>query len=250
MTLIEAFRIRRGDLVALVGAGGKTSAMYTLAREAKNRGFRVVLTTTTRIYLPRGVNAPGVLLQDSPGIIDRVREQLRGSFVVLAGSGLTAEKKILGIDKGLVGRFLEAGADLVVAEADGAAGMPFKAPGEGEPVIPPETTLVIPVVGIDCLGRPLSGGCIHRPEMVAGLTGTVMGGPVTAGTVAGVFLSPRGYRKDIPHGSRWEPFINKVESPGELLAARELAGLLLRGGADRVVIGSALSGEPVREVVE
>lgn len=250
MTLIEAFRITRGNLVALVGAGGKTSTMYALAREAKSRGFKVVLTTTTRIYLPRGVNTPGVLLEDSPGIVDRVREQLCNCFVVLAGSGLTAEKKILGLDKGLAGKFLEAGADLVVAEADGAAGMPFKAPGEGEPVIPPDTTLVIPVVGIDCLGLPLSGGSIHRPEIVARLTGASIGGQVNSGTVAGVFLSPGGYRKDVPEGSRWEPFINKVESAGELRAARELAGLLIKGGADRVVIGSALSGDPVREVVE
>ena len=40
-------------------------------------------------------------------------------------------------------------------EGDGAKGKSFKAPREYEPVIPIETTLVIPVLGVDALGQPL-----------------------------------------------------------------------------------------------
>ncbi|MCL6611400.1 MAG: putative selenium-dependent hydroxylase accessory protein YqeC [Peptococcaceae bacterium] len=250
MKLFDAFQIRRGDLAALVGAGGKTSAMFALGEEAAERGFRAVLTTTTRIYFPGKASGRPVITAGGRKIVDLVRDALGSSPLVVAGSGTGEGKKLLGVEREIPGRFLEAGADLVVVEADGAAGRPFKAPREWEPVIPDGVTAVIPVVGIDCLGRPLTDGCVHRPEMAAALTGMDPGRTINPAAVAAVFLHPRGYRKDVPPGSRWVPFINKVETAGELEMARELAFLLGRGGAERVVIGAARSGCPVCEVLE
>ncbi|MFZ5632484.1 MAG: selenium cofactor biosynthesis protein YqeC [Bacillota bacterium] len=249
MKLIDAFGIDRGDVVALVGAGGKTATMFALGEEAVEKGFRVVLTTTTRIYFPgAGIGRP-VVLAGGPEILVKVREVMEGSPLVVAGAGTDGDNKMTGVEKGLAGRFLEAGADLVVAEADGSAGRPFKAPREGEPVIPEAATLVVPVVGIDCLGRPLSAGYVHRPEMVARLTGLRPGEVIAPRIVAGVLTHAAGYRKDVPAGSRWVPFINKVESAKDLRLARELAELLGRGGAGKVVIGSALRAGPAREVL-
>ena len=39
-------------LISIVGAGGKTTTMYTLARELARQGRRVVTTTTTQIFMP------------------------------------------------------------------------------------------------------------------------------------------------------------------------------------------------------
>jgi probable selenium-dependent hydroxylase accessory protein YqeC len=200
------------------------------------------------MYFPR---ARRVVAGSGPAMAGRIRKELSGELpLVVAGSGTGEDGKLLGVEKDLAGRFLEAGADLVVAEADGSAGRPFKAPREGEPVIPEDATAVIAVVGIDCLGRPLSPRYVHRPEVVAGLTGTGLGGTVTVSTVAGVFLHPRGYRKDVPPGARWIPFINKVETDEDRRLAVELAEMLGRGGAGRVIIGSARPGGRVREVLE
>jgi len=49
MKLRQAFQITRGDVVALVGAGGKTSTLMALAHELADEGWRVLTTTTTRI---------------------------------------------------------------------------------------------------------------------------------------------------------------------------------------------------------
>ncbi|HEX7593711.1 MAG TPA: hypothetical protein VF429_06025, partial [Anaerolineae bacterium] len=49
MQLSEAFRVRSKEIVALVGAGGKTTAMFHLADELAAQGKRVVTTTTTRL---------------------------------------------------------------------------------------------------------------------------------------------------------------------------------------------------------
>ncbi len=248
MKLMDAFQVRGGDLVALVGAGGKSSAMSVLGEEAVKIGFRVVLTTTTKIYLPPVKAGRPVLMGGGREIVDRVRLALRDWPLVVAGAGAGEGNKLLGMNREMPELFLGAGADLVLVEADGAAGRPFKAPREGEPVIPRGATAVVPVVGIDCLGLPLSADHVHRPEMVTLLAGIKPGQTVTPATVARVLFHPGGYRKEVPPGSRWIPFINKVLTPADLARARELADLLGRGGAKRVVIGSTLAEDPASEV--
>ncbi|MEI6859715.1 MAG: selenium cofactor biosynthesis protein YqeC [Shewanella sp.] len=41
------------QLLALVGGGGKSTTAFVLARQAKARGLKVLITTTTKMYLPR-----------------------------------------------------------------------------------------------------------------------------------------------------------------------------------------------------
>ena len=48
-SLAEALGLTPASLVAIVGAGGKTSLMYGLGREIAARGLPVVLTTTPKI---------------------------------------------------------------------------------------------------------------------------------------------------------------------------------------------------------
>ncbi|MFZ5646747.1 MAG: selenium cofactor biosynthesis protein YqeC [Bacillota bacterium] len=249
MDLLDAFLIKKGRIITLVGAGGKTTTMFSMGEEALKRCLRVVITTTTRIFMPPDEESKPVVLARGTGILRSVGEKLKKCPLVVAGAGVTGENKIVGVDKAIVPGFLEAGADIVMVEADGAAGRPFKAPKEGEPVIPGESDLVVPLVGLDCLGKPLDHEYVHRPEIISELTGIGRGGVVTPAVVAGVYLHPMGYFKDVPSGCRWIPFINKVETDSDLRLARELADLLGRGGAERVVIGAARDKDPVREVM-
>ncbi|WP_157872818.1 selenium cofactor biosynthesis protein YqeC [Desulfoscipio gibsoniae] len=250
MKLIDAFQIKKGDVIALVGGGGKTSAMFAIGNEALNIGYKVVLTTTTRIYVPAPASGVNVVLKpDELELLRGIEKKIKTCSMVVAGAGFTQENKVIGIDPDLIGQILQAGADLVLVEADGAARKPFKAPRQGEPVIPGLSTLVIPVVGVDCLYKPLVKEYIHRPEVVSRLLGVEEGEPVTPSMVAGILLHPLGYRKDVPRNSRWVPLINKVHSPEELKNAREVAFSLCKGGAGRVVISALNETVPVREVL-
>ena len=48
-----------GDVVAVVGAGGKTTLVYALAAEARAAGLRVLVTTTTHMgTLPEATTGP------------------------------------------------------------------------------------------------------------------------------------------------------------------------------------------------
>ena len=48
--LTKVFDIKKGDIITITGAGGKTSLMFSLARELSTLG-RVLVTTTTKIFL-------------------------------------------------------------------------------------------------------------------------------------------------------------------------------------------------------
>ncbi|MFZ5642167.1 MAG: selenium cofactor biosynthesis protein YqeC [Bacillota bacterium] len=249
MTLIDAFDIGRGDIISLVGAGGKTTLMYALGREAENRGWRAVLTTTTRIYPPEKDKDLTLICESAGAVLDKagmVPEEIKQ--IVVAG-GDAGYGKLSGLKPEIVEELLLKGYDIVIVEADGSAGRPFKAPGNAEPVIPFGSKLVIPVIGIDCIGKTLSAEYVHRPEMVAEITGSREGDIINSGTVAGVLLDDKGYRKNVPPKSRWIPFINKVNEGERLQVAIEISGILGKSGVKKVVIGAAGEPHPVKEVM-
>lgn len=55
--LCDLLDIRPG-VTALIGGGGKTTLMYHLARELRERGT-VAVTTTTKIWPPTGIRVLG-----------------------------------------------------------------------------------------------------------------------------------------------------------------------------------------------
>ncbi|MCG9966545.1 putative selenium-dependent hydroxylase accessory protein YqeC [Pelotomaculum terephthalicicum JT] len=251
MKFIEAFSIKKGDVVALAGAGGKTTTTFAIGQEAIKQGWKVLLTTTTRIFAPEQEQMLKLIIESSPEhLLSEIKSNLASFPLVVAGVGLDRENKLKGLDKDFIAELPGTGVDLIIVEADGAAHKPFKAPREGEPVMPDTATLVVPVVGIDCLGKPLNREYTHRPEIIASLASMNIGELVTGQAVARVLLHSQGYGKDISQESRrWLPFINKVESTIALNNAREVAGLLGRGGAKRVAVGAAQAADPVIEVL-
>ena len=142
--------------------------------------------------------------------------------------------------------------DHVIVEADGAARLPLKAPGENEPVIPSNTSLVVVVVGIDSIGVELSKDHVFRPHIVSELTRLPLGEKVTVEVIAELIVHPRGMAKGTPLYYAIIPFLNKVDIPDGLQKGRALASRILeRGypGINRVVLGHAIGEKPVAEVV-
>jgi molybdenum cofactor cytidylyltransferase len=102
---------------------------------------------------------------------------------------------------------------------------------------------------MEVLGLPLAPENVHRPHLVAALAGAAPGDPVTAELIAAVLAHPQGGAKGAPPGARLVPFLNKVEDAPTLAAARVTARMLLaHSRVDSVLIGSAASSDPVREV--
>jgi len=121
-----------------------------------------------------------------------------------------------------------------------------------EPVIPLSSSLVIPVIGIEALGHPLSEEHVFRSEIAAQLTGISLGDDVTAEVIANLILHPSGITRGSPPQAKIVPFINKVDLHADLSVAREIAVKIIdthHPRINRVVLGQAQLQPPVREVV-
>jgi molybdenum cofactor cytidylyltransferase len=257
MKLSHALRIQSGDVVAVVGGGGKTTTMFRLAGELVEQDLRVLTTTSTRIFTGQMAQAPIHLAFDpEQQTIAEIAPQLAAALdqhgqVLLVRPIEKGATKALGISPETIDALSDnSQIDVIIVEADGARNHPFKAPASYEPVIPNCTTLVVPVVGLDVVGQPLSEESAHRPEIVCQLTGLQPGQPVTVDTIAQVFCHPQGGLKNVPPQARVLPLLNKAESPKKAKAAREIAEKLLAcEQIDAVAIGSVQREEdPISEV--
>jgi probable selenium-dependent hydroxylase accessory protein YqeC len=142
--------------------------------------------------------------------------------------------------------------DMMIIEADGAAGRPVKAPREWEPVIPSHTTLVIGLLGVDGVGKELNEENLFQAERISQLTGIPMGGKMTCGGMAILMVHPQGILKGAPHSSRRVAFINKVDVPKGMMWGREIGKEILEKGSpqiERVILGRLKSELPVAEVM-
>jgi molybdenum cofactor cytidylyltransferase len=236
--------------VALVGGGGKTTAMFRLAREIVERGGRAVTTTTTHIFAAQIALAPAHV-----SATEATRETIAAALaghrhVLVIGPTDAATGRAAGITPELFGglRAWCPGVCLL-NEADGSRMRPFKAPADHEPAIPVGTTLVVLVVGADIFGKPLDAEHVHRPELVSKLSGAPLGTVVTPEVVARVLAHPEGGLKNVPAGARLVALINKTDILADRELARETAERLLRESPiESVVLASARGDKPVLEL--
>lgn len=188
-------------IVSLIGSGGKTTLMRSLAAAVPGTA---VVCTSTRILPPEGIP---VLTGTDPGA---VRAALERGRVVCVGTP-APEGKLSA--PGIASRDLARMAEHVFVEADGSRGRPLKAHAPWEPVIPDGTARTILVLGIDGIGGRIRDAA-HRPERYAALAGC---GPDETVTVemAARALTAEGLGDLI--------FLNKVETADAWEDARALA---------------------------
>ena len=212
MDISALLNVEKG-VTALIGGGGKTTLMYTLAEELRRHGT-VIVTTSTHIQRPE--QYPVLTAADDVA----AALAARGAVCVASES---PECKLCA--PALSFEALAALADFVLVEADGSKRLPMKAHAPHEPVIPPNARRTIYVVGADGFGRPIRQVC-HRPERYAALCGASEDGIVTPALEAKV-LHAEGY------DTGWV-YINKVEAPEDWRNAEALAALL----PGKVIAGS------------
>lgn len=213
MDLVTAIEPDEGP-VCVVGGGGKTTTLYALASRLPG----AVVTATVRIPVFDREVAEVVV---APEPLDRLADL--EEFPV----GLVPERerddRYRGYDPDTVDAIARHHDGPVLVKADGARMRDFKAPSENEPRIPRSATVVVPVVSSHVVGKPLTGGWVHRPKRVAALTDSSLGDTITAETVATVIAHEQGGLKGVPSGARVVPLVTKVDSPDHERAARAIA---------------------------
>jgi molybdenum cofactor cytidylyltransferase len=247
MRLAEALEVKKGDVVAFVGGGGKTSALFRLAEELAGDGWRVLSTTTTRIGREELALAPHRITLDMLAEFPDVLSHHPHSFLYANPEG---EGKIRGpslewIDDNLAGAEWF---DVLLIEADGSRRLPFKAPHPHEPALPDCVTLVVNTVGLGVLGQPLDEKHVYGADVIHEYTGHPIGASVTPELVATVMASPEMGLRRVPDGTPFAALLNQADEHN-LDDARNIAKLALQAEphVNRVLIGAVQAAEPIVE---
>jgi len=214
-------------IIAVVGAGGKTTLSNYIGKRLTDMGRRVLFTTTTKIFIPA----------DDPlylGTAENMRSL--GPFMTAAkgflGHGKLegySPKDITSIDK--LGLF-----DDIIVEADGAAQKPVKAPNETEPVYPSPVDLIIGVIGLDCIGQPVTDQLVHRAALFSHFTQAAIGESVTSDHILRLISHPEGLFRRAPAYATRVVFLNKYDTIGEK-ARLEVKGIIRQSPYPAVLTG-------------
>jgi probable selenium-dependent hydroxylase accessory protein YqeC len=247
-SLKDALRLKTGGVISLVGAGGKTSLMFSIAEELSRGGDTVLTTTTTKIMRPSRTLSPLCLVSTNT---DAVVYQIRNLFsihrhVTAAASQIPASGgKLEGFEPETVDRIMESGScKWIVVEADGAAGRPLKTPALHEPVICESTGWMIAIINLAAVGQPLTDRRVFRPHLYSRLTGLNAGETISEVSLVSAVLAPHGIMKGGSTKMKKVLFLNLAGDPRKLTAGRVIAEMLShkcgdKPPLDRIVIGHA-----------
>jgi len=250
MTLVEALGLADARLIALVGAGGKTSLMFALAREFVDFGESALLTTTTRLAADEVTGSwPEFVATDPKDVVDAAP---RSAGAIIAHAGIDAAAgKAIGLDPEAIDRIAASGAfDRILVEADGAARRPLKVPAAHEPVIPQTADTVVAVAGLSAVGRPC-GEAVFRIEMWSRLTGLAEGNSVTAESISHAANHPDGLTKGAPATARRVLLLNQADAPDRVAVGRDIACRVADGEGQavaRVVISRLRPAPEIADV--
>ena len=248
MTLSEALDLGDNGVVSIVGGGGKTSIMFRLVAELPSQ-YRVLITTTTKIFLPS--QYPCFCIKETGFSKESLIRSLQVGERPVLGSEMILEKnKLNGVDPEFLARLQREGqVDFILIEADGSKGRPLKGHLASEPVIPEITTQLVIVIGADIFGKKLDSEYVHRPEIVADLTGQSLGTLIQPEMIARLITHPRGIMATSPPGAENLVIINKMDCLSSPVPAYETARHLIHAGIPKVILCSAQSPDPVIDII-
>lgn len=219
------FLLERGRVISLVGGGGKTTLMYALAQAACERGLRAAVTTTTHIGLPTR--------------LCRTMDDCRACWAAgtYAVCGEETDGKLSAPAPALMEALL-AEAQVLLVEADGARRLPCKAPAAHEPVILPQTDVVIAVMGLDALDKPVQEICL-RADVVQALLGCAPAHRITGEDMVKLLCDERGSRKGVG-GREYVVVLNKCDDAQRLEAGRQMLTMLRERGLMHAVLTAGM----------
>lgn len=248
MNLQEAFDVSRGEVIAFIGAGGKTSALIGMGYELAEAGWRVLATTTTAIERDQLQLIPHAMSYAAqPRAISQALTQ--HGFVFLHDA--VRNEQVYGPRIEWTRTLLDSvDSDVLLIEADGAGGRLLKAPYQHEPIIPQEASLVIPIASMGAIGQPLDDEHVYNPQAMIDKYGFYPGSDIRTPWIAQVLRDEELGLRGIPENARVIAFLNQTPAEGHLRnRARLIARLALKSPRfNGVALGNVRASEPICEV--
>jgi molybdenum cofactor cytidylyltransferase len=242
MNLFHALRLNTAlpfnPVISIAGAGGKSTALFQLAKEylaAKDK--KVFVSTTTHLGAWQASNADHHVIAKDVELLNRAIDGLQGSILI---TGPIKEDRLqpLGFDT-LYWLYEKSRGEEVplLIEADGARAHSLKTPDEHEPPIPEFTDTIIYLTGLSVIGKPLTSEHVHRPEIFSKLSGLPLHQIITPESVTTMLRHPNGGLKNTSPSMRQIVFLNQADSPTLQSIGGAMAYSLLNE-FDSVLVGS------------
>ncbi len=225
LNLKRALRIDGPICVAFIGSGGKTTAIFQLARELKPP---VIVTATSHLGAWQTSLADQHLVIESPESISGVLKEKTGVIVVTGGLDGDRTKPVPTATLREIYEFCARHNIPMLIEADGSRQKPLKGWASHEPPIPEFADHIVQVVGLSGLGHALTEDNVHRPEIFASLSGLPLGAEITADALTRALTHPQGAARNIPAGAKWTILLNQADAPNLQAAAHRMTPALLQ----------------------
>ena len=260
--LIDKLQLTGKGVISIIGAGGKTSLMFQLAKQLANSGKNVLTTTTTKIFMPKPLQSPFTLINSSfKELVKKSNTCIIDYSHFSAGSRHdSASGKLCGFALDIIDQLWQADIfDWIIVEADGARQKPLKATASYEPVVPGSTTHLILVTGLDAVGRPLDEVHVHRAELFSKNTGLILGKTLDEKSIAtciaieikkawllGHTISNSGSNSESNSRSN-SIFLNKADNPDKIKSGQKIAKHLQTNKIiNRIITASLIDEFPVK----
>jgi molybdenum cofactor cytidylyltransferase len=237
MDLKTAFRADKKTRLAVVGAGGKSSTMFMLARSIPGP---VITTASTHLSIEQPKYADVHIIIRQPSDVLEIKSHPDKKVILVTGEFAPQDGRVTGLSEPLLNEIKNIADQLdlpLILEADGSKRLPLKAPAAHEPAIPDWANYVAVLVGLSGIGTPLDEFHVHRPEIYSHLSGLKIGQPVNIESLEKVLLHPSGGLKNIPTKANKAIVLNQADSP-ELIQEAIWLSKRLTDTYDRVIITS------------
>lgn len=244
MNIQDCLSIGDKGVISIVGAGGKTSLMYSLARELVSSGKRVLTTTTTKIFAPTREESPVTIVSRVPeGIVEKAKVLLDEYPHLTVGSEYLQNRcKLNGLKVSVVEHILQSNLfDFIIIEADGAAGRSIKACAPHEPVVPLFSDCIVALMGLDVVAKPLTEEWVFRSSIFSRITGLELRQSVSELAITSAMLHDMSSIVVSEQECKKIAFLNKADNLKALTAGEKIAALLEKKGKTvfhKIVIGA------------
>lgn len=240
MNLLRALRLHQPTesqpVISFVGSGGKTTALFQLARQLLTASRQSLLVTSTT-----HLGVWQIPLADHHIVAKDITDlkNFPQDGIVLVTGEIEGErtKPVSEATLNWLHEKSKAQNIPLLIEADGSRQKPLKAPAEHEPPIPSFTDIVIYIAGLSALGKPLGEDHVHRAELFSQRSGLPLGAPITPQAIAAALTHPQGGLKNIPPHTRRIALLNQADTPELLSIGGTMAGSLKKS-FDSVLLGS------------
>ena len=254
MTLIEALQVNpdSSSVISFCGGGGKTSSMFTLARELKALGKSVLIATTTKIFIPVLQEYDQLVITNDVTKIPSL-PSTSGNITVWGPQIVFSKLKLDSILFEALDQLRESKIfQFILIEADGAQCRPIKAPAEHEPVVYPQTDIMVGVTGFDSYQKTLSDEWVHRPERLAKISDQKQGSAITKKTYLALIQSPIGIFKNAPQNAKKIWILNKVDDEKQLDQAIQISKSIKKQSTelDKVLITCLKSKRYIKYLIK